>query len=403
MAIVVLGNGPSAVSAVEAMRKKGYRGEVIMVSPEPYPAYTPCFLADYLKGYTPEERLYIKDTDFYSELNIKLIKGVSAESMDADKKKVTLSDGSEIGYEKLLIATGAKPIVPEIDGVDGRGVYTFKSLNDAKTLIQDVKPESPVVVVGAGFIGLEVAEALKLKGARVTVIEMRSQILPQMLEHEAASIVMEHIEKNGLTVLTDTRVERIVRGTDDNITHVFTSRGETIPCRYVVFAVGVRPNIEMFKDTPIITSRGIVVNQQMLSSVDDVYAAGDVTEIEIDGKRIYNPIHPLAVLGGQVAGENMLDPGSRRIDWIPERLNVIRLFGLYVCCVGLTDAPQSIKIKQNGLFKKVFLDDTNRLRGVEIIGTAENAGVYLSAIQKTVPVNDDLINRPHYIPPAFSC
>ena len=401
MAIVILGNGPASVAAVEAIRKKGYRGTITMVSPEPYPAYTPCFLADYLKGDAPEERLFIRDADFYRGLNVELLTGVSAKSVDTDHRKVTLSDGNEITYDKLLIATGAKPIVPEIDGVDGKGVYTFKGLNDAKTLIQDIKPESPVVVVGAGFIGLEVAEALKLNGAKVTVVEMKPQILPQMLEHEAASIVMEHLKKKGLTILTDTTVKSIARDTEGNISHVSTNQGETIPCQYVIFAVGVRPNIEIVKDTPIKTERGIVVNQEMMCSVEGVYAAGDVSEIEIDGKRRYNPIHPLAVLGGRVAGENMVEPGSCRVDWIPENLNVVRLFGLYVCSVGTTRASKEQKIKQNGLFKKVFLDEDSRLKGVEIVGTAERAGVYLAALQKATRISNDLLYRPRYIPPEM--
>lgn len=401
MAIVILGNGPASVAAVEAIRKKGYRGTITMVSPEPYPAYTPCFLADYLKGHALEERLFIRDADFYRGLNVEILNGVSAQSVDTEHRKVTLSDGNEITFDKLLIATGAKPIVPEIEGVDGKGVYTFKSLNDAKTLIQDIKPESPVVVVGSGFIGLEVAEALKLNGAEVTVVEMKPQILPQMLDQEAASIVMEHLKKKGLTILTDTTVNSIALDTEGNISHVSTSDEKTIPCRYVIFAIGVRPNIELVKDTPIKTEKGIIVNQEMLSSVEGVYAAGDVSEIEIDGKKRYNPIHPLAVLGGRVAGQNMVDPGSSRIDCTPERLNVIRLFGLYVCSVGTTRVPQELKLKQDGLFKKVFLDEANRLKGVEIIGTAEKAGVYLAALQKSTRVSNDLLYSPRYIPPEM--
>lgn len=398
MSFVIIGNGAAAVSAVEALREKGYSGDITMITPETTPAYTPCFLADFVKDSASEERLFIKDKGFYEKHRVNLVSGVYATGIDTEDRKVKLSDSGEIKYRKLLIACGAKSVVPLIKGLDGEGVFTFKSLNDAKRLIQAIENKKRFLIIGAGFIGLEVAEALKHKGCEAVLVEKETQVLPGVLDNEGAEIVENKLKDNEVEVFTDTMVTEVRRDKRGKIHGAITNKNQFIECDAVVLSVGVKPDIGLVKDTPIRTSKGILVGPDMMSSVRDVFAAGDIAEIEIGDKKRWLPIHPLAVSGGRVAGENMAGFNSR-IDWIPHNLNVLRLFGIYICSIGETSGEHCNAIRQRGGMKKFFMDNKGRLKGVELIGSVERAGLFLSAIQKSLSVNKEFLYRPHYLFP----
>ncbi len=398
MSTVIIGNGPAAISAVEAIRAAGFNENITVVSKEPFPAYTPCFLAQYVSGEAPKEKLYYRDGRFYERNKVDVILGVGAEGVDVDSKEVNLSDGKSLRYDKLLIAAGAVPVIPPIDGIVGDGVYTFKSLNDADKIIKALNDTKSVVVMGAGFIGLEIAEALTKRDCHVTVVEKESHILPRMLDQKSAEFVVEHLEKNGVKIVAGTSITRVQRDKNGSLTGIETDRSGLIKCDALVVAVGIRPNIAIVKDSSILTATGIVVDDHLRTNIPDVYAAGDIAEIEMDGKRKLSPIHINAVKTGKVAGANMVGIDCR-VHSLPIDMNVIKLFGMYVASFGVPKGEKVIELYNGKTLRKIFLDRDEHIKGVQLIGSIEKAGVYLSAMQKNITPHvkiKKLISRPNY-------
>ncbi len=394
MRIVIAGNGPSAISAIEAIREADRASEIIVISKENLPAYTPCFLYHYISGEITKDKLLIREEDFYSKNDVNLISGVHVKKVLPEKRTVLLSDERGIEFDRLLIATGSEPLKPAIPGIEGGDILFFKTLQDAERIISIMGRIKKGVVIGGGFIGLEIAEALRKKGLLVTVVEREKRILPRMLDEEMAGIVKDHLSRNGIDILIDKRVIAIERK-DGRITGIKTET-EEIPCDLVIVATGVRPNISAVEGSGIKTDRGIVVNEKMETNIPGIYAAGDVAELEIKGIRKVNPILSNAILQGRIAGSNIAGISKRMDSHLPD-MNLINLFGLYIFSAGTSEGERVIKREDPSGIKKLILNEDNQLRGIQIIGPASlKGGVYLSILGKKVKDPLLLLNRPYY-------
>ncbi|NCO83619.1 MAG: FAD-dependent oxidoreductase [Nitrospirae bacterium CG_4_10_14_3_um_filter_44_29] len=387
MGIVIIGNGIVAISAVEAIRQLNRDCEITIVSKEREPAYTPCFLYRYVTGEIGKKRLYIRGDDFYDANRIKIISGAAVAEVIPDDSRVRLSNGTGLGYNRLLIAAGSNPVIPKIQGIDGDGVFTFKTISDADRILSKIKKYREVVVIGAGFIGLEIAEALCIKGCRVTVVEREDRILPRMLDSEMAEIVQRHIEKNGIKILTTKEVVLVKRGFGNKVKGVMLNDGKTIPCDMVIASVGVKPNLEMLKNGSIKTNQGILVDDRMRTNISNIYAAGDIAEIEIGGIRKVNPIHINAVKSGWIAGCNMVD-NERYFDAHLEDMNVVTFFGLPVLSIGVQKGEKVFKRDTPKGMIKVYTGGDGLLRGAQLIGDVLKGGIYLSLMRRGVPLSE---------------
>ena len=387
MGIVIIGNGIVAISAVEAIRQLNRDCEITIVSKEREPAYTPCFLYRYVTGEIGKKRLYIRGDDFYDANRIKIISGAAVAEVIPDDSRVRLSNGTGLGYNRLLIAAGSNPVIPKIQGIDGDGVFTFKTISDADRILSKIKKDREVVVIGAGFIGLEIAEALCIKGCRVTVVEREDRILPRMLDSEMAEIVQRHIEKNGIKILTTKEVVLVKRGFGNKVKGVMLNDGKTIPCDMVIASVGVKPNLEMLKNGSIKTNQGILVDDRMRTNISNIYAAGDIAEIEIGGIRKVNPIHINAVKSGWIAGCNMVD-NERYFDAHLEDMNVVTFFGLPVLSIGVQKGEKVFKRDTPKGMIKVYTGGDGLLRGAQLIGDVLKGGIYLSLMRRGVPLSE---------------
>lgn len=380
--LLIIGNGPAAISAAEAIREVDRERGITIVSSEPWPAYTPCFLSRYLSGEVPREVLFMKDEGFYEELGIEFMPGKVVVSLDTSERRVRLSDGGAITYRGLIIAAGASAIVPSIEGVNGEGVYVFKTLSDVEALKQKTHGTETAVVVGAGYIGLEVAEALNLLGIRVVVVEKEPQPLARMLAPDMAEVIKEHLMKKGVALYTDESVQEVLRDRDSMPREIRLGGGKTIRADMMVVAAGVRPNIDFLKGSGIQTGKGVLVDATMRTSIEGVYAAGDIAEIEIGKERKINPIHLNAVKTGRVAGSNIVGAGRH----LPAHLmdmNMLRLFDLFVFSAG-TRGPEMAMKRDNGSICRIYYRD-GAVTGIQMIGDVRRAGQYLWQIGKEYP------------------
>lgn len=390
MNILIIGNGPAAISAIEAIRGRDRDSEITVVSKEKVPAYTPCFLHRYLSGEVNQERLYIKTGDFYDEERINTILGAEVTGVLTDERKVRLSDRRELRFDRLLIAAGSTPLIPRIPGIECDGVFTFKTLSDVE-MIKFYMVRRPLiqraVIMGAGFIGLEVAEALHRHGLLVMVLEREDRILPRVLDDEIAAIVRRHIEGKGVEIITGVEVISIEKDRDKRVKAILLNNGNIISCNLLVMAVGVRPNLDILVGSRINTDRGIIVDERMQTNIPGVYAAGDIAELEIGGIRRLNPIHMNATKGGCIAGCNMAGL-SKAFDAHLEDMNVITLFGLSVLSIGTPRGERIIGMHDSKGLTKIYTDEIGRIKGVQIVGDVTRGGVYLSLMRRGIPIKE---------------
>lgn len=396
MNILIAGNGPAAISAIEEIREIDDESSITLVSKEKERAYSPCYLYHYVSGDITRDKLYIKEDDFYEKNNVNTLFGISIEKVIPERQSVKLSDGNTLPYDRLLIAVGAEPMLPEIPGIHGDGVFFFKSLEDAERIMSIISKIKKAAVIGGGFIGLEIAEAFRKKGISVIVIEKETRILPRMLDEEMAGIVKSYLLKNGIEIITGKVIEEIERKEDGSIKGIRTMDGIKVSADIVIVSAGVRPNMKLVEGTGIRTEKGIIVNERMETSIPGIYAAGDVAEIEIRGIRKLNPIWLNATVGGSIAGANMIGISKKLDTHIPD-MNLINLAGFYIFSGGSPVGTGSIKRQDSSGIKKFIFDEDNRVKGIQIIGNeALKGGLYLNLLGRSLKETQEIIREFNY-------
>ncbi|MFQ5858970.1 MAG: NAD(P)/FAD-dependent oxidoreductase, partial [Anaerolineae bacterium] len=363
--------------------------EIVMIAREDVPFYSPCPLAEYIEGVVSRDQLFLRDEGFYRELDITTMFGREVTRVDAEANEVTLApstdsgqgDGKLVAYDRLLIAAGAQAIIPPIPGLTDRksGIFVLKTLADAEDILGYLNGAQRAVVIGAGFIGLEAAQALARRGLSVTVVEALDRVLPQMLDAEMAALVQARLESNGVQVMLDSPVEAILGPEDGQVTGVVADGQETA-CELVVCATGVRPNLALVEGTDIAINVGILVDERMETSHPGVFAAGDIVETaDIFGRRQVLPTWPNAVSGGRVAGYNLAGV-ERRFTGL-ENANVLRVFDLPVVSLGQLNGSETLRRAQNGVVKKLALEG-GRVVGLQMVGQVDGAGLFLDLMKK---------------------
>jgi NAD(P)H-nitrite reductase large subunit len=388
MRVVMVGNGAAAVSAIEALRETDTESEVIVLSAEVGGAYTPCFLAKYVAGEIGTDKLALRSDDFYEEHRVELRTGVAVTGIDTEGRAVVMADGSRVDYDRLLLACGAHAVMPDIPGLDGPGVAVFKSLGDADGIRALARKGSEAVVLGSGFVAVEIAEALTEAGMHVTLVARKDRILRRIFDAEVAALVEEHIGAHGVNIVKGRDLVQVERSAETRqVGAVVLSDGERLQCDLLVVAVGMRPNLGILAGAAIDTATGVITDASMRTNVPDVFAAGDVVQAEIGGVRRTNLIHPWAVATGRAAGRAMVGAGEPMASHMPD-MNVLTLFGRSFVSVGAVDGVRcpARRSGPQGLVK-VFEGADGTVIGAELVGDITRTGLYASLIGRRIPVS----------------
>ena len=387
MSYVIIGNGIAGWSAVEAIRSVDKRTEVILVSDEQVETYSRVLIPSCLSGHLSEQDLKLTNkivTDQFvtQMLGYKVTKIVSSASL------VILESGQEIPFDKLLLACGARAKQPGWPGQELPGVYNLRTIDDIRLIAERIKTRGPAVVAGGGFVSIKAATALNDLGLPVTIVVSSGQILSQAMDMEAAAILQRRLEAAGIMVRLYSDVKYVEKG-PDGMTGVGLTDGTFLPCRLVVAGKGVTPNTTLAANAGIKVERGIVVDEYLRTSKENIYAAGDVAEAWdcVSEQLAVNAIWPNAKEQGWVAGRNMagiLQPYAGSLSY-----NLVQAGGWAGVNIGITRPTQGLEYviyRSGDVYRKLILRD-GILVGAILVGQVENAGLLYSLVRKKIDVS----------------
>ena len=376
---VILGGSIAAVAAIEGIRSKDRKGEILVVGEEPCKAYGRPLISYYLLGETDLPRMDYRPEAFYEENHVMLRLGVRAERIDPEEKTVTLSDGEKLGYEKLLVATGSRPFDPPMEGIEHvKERFHFMTKADALALDKALSPEKRVLIVGAGLIGLKCFEGIAARVKSARFVDLAPRILPAILDETGAKMVQSALEARGAAFFLSDSVLRF----EGNTAHL--KSGKAVAFDLLVIAVGVRPNTELLKEAGGEVRRGIAVDECGRTSLPDIFAAGDCAEsFDIaSGTSKVLALLPNAAFQGRAAGVNMAG-GKANLD-NAVAFNSIGFFGTHVMTAGAYEGEEYCE-RTERTYKALFTKD-GLLKGIILINLPERAGIYLKLLKERIPL-----------------
>lgn len=406
MNYLVLGAGPAGVIAAETLARTDPGGQVTLVGDETEAPYSRMAIPYLLAENIAEDGTHLRHgATHYDDLGINVQQGRAAK-LDVAGKSVTLENGNGLAYDKLLIATGSRPTRPPLPGMDLEGIESCWTLGDARRIAAGTKAGSRVVLMGAGFIGCIVLEALVARGVQLTVVEMADRMLARMMDDAGGEMIKRWCEGKGVTVLTGTAVKAVER-TGDAL-KLDLGAGGSLEADLVVCATGVAPNLEFIDGSGIDTEFGILVNERLETSVADVYAAGDVAQGPdfSTGERQVHAIQPTASEHGRIAAMNMAGRGTDYRGSLS--MNVLNTLGLISSSFGLwqgVEGGERAVMSDPEHFRYLRLEFQDDLVvGALCLGLTQHVGVIRGLVQTKVRLGawkDILLQDPNQVMSAY--
>jgi nitrite reductase (NADH) large subunit len=374
--LVILGAGIAGLTAAEEARRQVADVEITLVSRERTLPYFRLNLTRFLAGEVSESDLLIQHEDWFKSQKIEFLTG-DAHSIDRGHQTVTLRDGRRLGYDRLILSNGAHPFIPPIPGANRDGVTVLRTLENARKLIDSMRPGSRTVCIGGGLLGLETAWALQKRGARVTVLEGFDWLLPRQLPEKAAALLRAHLNNQHVDIECGIVVKEF---TGDEAVHgVLLEDGREIPADMVILATGVRPNSYLARECGLKVQNGVVVNDRLFTSDERILAAGDVCEHQ---GRVYG-IWPASYAQGLVAGANAVG-GSLEFPGIPmtNRIKVLDVDLFSIGQVQPTDASfRLFEVLENGSYRGLVCHD-GQIVGAILYGDMQLIAIMQRAVEQ---------------------
>ena len=404
---LILGAGPAGVIAAETIRKHAPHDEITLVGDEPEAPYSRMAIPYLLMGNIGEAGTHLRHgADHYARLRVHVKRGVRAKAVDTAARTVSFDDGSSLGYDRLLLATGSQPANPPIPGIHTDGVLHCWTLKDARAIAQRATQGARVLQMGAGFIGCIILEALAARGVQLTVVEMGDRMVPRMMGPTAGGMIKSWCEGKGVRVLTGTRVEAIEAHAP---LRARLSDGQHLACDLVINATGVRPNIGFLEDSGVRCLVGVLTDEHLQTNVPGVYAAGDCAEAfdKVSGKTIVSAIQPNAAEQARVAALNMV--GQRAELRGVTQINVLDTLGLISASFGDwqgVPGGEHVELTDRAAGRHLSLQFSGeRLVGCNSVGWTEHVGAMRGLVEGQVRLapgwKHRLLADPTQLMPAY--
>jgi nitrite reductase (NADH) large subunit len=384
MNVIIIGNGLAGTMAAKTLRELDSAVDIHIFAEEKYPYYPRPNLIEYLAGRLPYERIFAFTDEWQVRQKIEVHLGEPVRKILPESGEIELDRGRREKYDALLVATGSSSFVPPIKGSDKRGVFTLRTLDDALAILEYMKSHSRVAIIGGGLLGLEIARAVKSRGAEVEVLEFFDRLLPLHLDAYGATLLKDQIENLGIRVSLGTVTKEILG--QEEVSGLGLKGGAKIGADMVIIAAGVKPNLALVREVGLALDRGLVVDDRLQTTHSQIFAAGDV--IQHQGK--FYGIIPASFEQARTAAYNILGQEKKYEGTIPS--NTLKVVGLYVTSVGMTN-PESAGFKEvrkfkkeEGIYKKIVLQD-GALVGAIWMGTKKGVNEITRAVALKLQVS----------------
>ncbi|MDR7871629.1 MAG: FAD-dependent oxidoreductase [Tissierellaceae bacterium] len=387
---LIIGNGIAGLSAARELRRQDKESSITIISQEKYPTYYRMKLTEALCNDIQLEDLLVNNHKWYQDNNINLILGNTVTKVIPEESKVVLDELIEIAYDKLLIATGSSPFIPPISGINKKGVFALRNFDDLNIIRSYVDDVDKVIVIGGGLLGIEAAWSLKVLGKKVSIIEFAPYLLPRQLDRELGEMLAIKLSEQDINIHLPNSAEEILG--KDSVLGIRIQKGDIIKADAVLISTGIVPNIDLVKASSVETNRGIIVDKNLKTNIDNIYAAGDVAE--------YNGL----VLGlwttsneqGRIAAANML--GENHEYSHPKPFSSLRIGDINLFSAGNIldyDNIYECRDEKHNIIKKIFIKD-NRLVGAILFGDIKEMNSFKNAVFLNEGIDSFIQDRPSF-------
>ena len=377
--LVVIGNGMAGMRCVEELLARApVRYDITVFGAEPHPNYNRIMLSSVLAGEKQVEDIVINPLDWYEDNSITLHTGDPVVAVDRAAKVVVSASGRIVPYDKLLLATGSKPLMPPLPGLDLPGVVGFRDIADVEIMLAAAEAGQRAVVIGGGLLGLEAAWGLKRRGMPVALVHLMPTLMERQLDVEAGHLLQRDLTDRGLHFFTSGQTEEIIGS--DRARGVRLADGREVPADLVVVAIGIRPNVDLAKASGLAINRGIEVGDDMATSDADIYAVGECVE---HNGQVFGLVAPLweqaKVCAARLAGDQVAAYAT------PAMSTRLKITGIDVFSVGQlaaadeSDAEIIYRDSSRGIYKKLVVRD-DRLVGAVLYGDVVDGNWYFQML-----------------------
>ncbi|AXR17951.1 MULTISPECIES: NAD(P)/FAD-dependent oxidoreductase [Bacillus] len=385
---VIIGSGVAAVNAAKTIREYDKGSNIFIFGEEPLLPYKRIKLSKDLYSDLHSEKVLIKKKKWYQDNHISVFINTKVVKINTDEQFIVTSNEAVFSYHKLLICTGANNRRLEINGINKKNIFTIRDMKEADELKGHLEDKESVVTIGGGVQGLETAWSILKAGKKVSIVEVAPLLMRRQLDTKSSLLLKRKIEKEGVKVYLNTSIDSILG--KESVTGIKMNDNSQINCDSIVYSIGVTPNTKLVHDTAIKLNRGIVVDEEMRTNIDSVYAAGDVAEVnnEIEG------LWGTALEQGRVAGSNMVSKTAIYKKEIPT--TIFNAFNVSLFSIGVVNEEQcdTTIVEEDGKEKytRLFIKDNKIVGVISLEGVAASIP-YKSAIEKHVSLEGiDLLN-----------
>jgi nitrite reductase (NADH) large subunit len=383
---IIIGGGAAAVTAAKAIRNQDTEAMVQIYVKEKSLPYNRVKLSKELFEDLGNENVLIKKDKWYQKNNIQVFTETNITRIDTEARFVLTSQGEQISYDKLLICTGSNNRKLMLPGAELKGVFTIREMVEAEEFKAYIENKNHIVIIGGGVQGLETAWSLLKTGKKVTIVEVCPSLMGRQLDERTSKRLKDKVEALGVEIILNAGIERITG--DNEVTGVILKDRGFISCDSVVYSIGVLPNTELVKSTPIKTNRGILVDEQMKTNVEDVYAAGDVAEFQSEVVGLWGS----AMEQGTVAGSNMAGVKVLYKKILPT--TIFHAFHMELFSIGQVDESRCditiTEADENEKDTKLFIKDKKIVGVISLENITESAPYTLAIENQTTLEGIDL-------------
>lgn len=386
MKLVLVGNGLAGMRCLEDLLDMAPdRYEVTVIGEEPWGNYNRIMLSPVLSGDKSIEDIMLHPHAWYSDKGIHFIAGDAAVKIDRPRKQVHTEKGIVVDYDRLILATGSKPFIPPIKGSDLKGVLSFRDIYDVNTMLEYCKNKKNAVVIGGGLLGLEAAYGLKQRGMNVTVLHLMDRIMDRQLDARASALLKQSIEAKGIPVLTEANTEELI-GQDGHVSQLRLKDGTVLEADFVVFAVGIRPNMALAQSAGLRCNRGVMVNDTMQTFDPSIYAVGECIEHRNQTFGLVEPLWGQAF----ICASHLAEHGSLtfKAPTVPTQLKVS---GCDVFSAGNFEPADDyediiLNDEKRHIYKRIIIQQ-DKVIGAVLFGDTEDGAWYAELIADQTPIS----------------